>query len=679
MDRGKAATVRAVALSGPCGAGKTSLLESMLHVADRIQRKGSVSQGTSVGDASEEARARGLSTELNIAGFDYLGDRYVILDCPGSVDFQSEADHVLPAVDLTIVVADPDPARASLLQPLLRRLDELQAPHCIFVNKMDKARGRLRELISALQPYSLEPLVARQIPIWNGSGANGYIDLALERAYRYESGKPSKLIQIPEQEKAREIEARYHMLEQMADFDDRLMEDLINEHEPQRDHIMSDLADELGRVQIVPVFLGSAENGSGVRRLLKALRHELPPLDAASTRTGADGKSALVLKTRHVGQAGRQTVVRVMSGEIADGDAVTLSDGTSERVAGIFSLHGESQTKLDKAVAGDVVCLGRLEKAKRGDLISVDATPRKSKAPRVERPAVYALAVETQNRSDDVKLAAAMSRLVDEDGALDFGPDAATREFRLRGQGEMHLRVALDRLRRKYGVSVASSRPQTAYRETIRGSSIQRGRHKKQSGGHGQFGDVVLEVRPGQPSTGLVFDQKIHGGVVPKQYFGAVEEGVRDALLKGPLGFPVVDVEVTLLDGSYHTVDSSEIAFRTAARMAVSHALPECHPVLLEPVHSVTVHTPSDQMARITALIPMRRGQIIGFEPRDGWFGWDSIRAYMPEDELHDLIIEIRSATQGLGELESAFHHMSEVTGKAAAKAVESRQAMTAK
>lgn len=679
MNGGKAATVRAVALSGPCGAGKTSLLESMLHVAERIQRKGSVSQGTSVGDASEEARARGLSTELNIAGFDYLGDRYVVLDCPGSVDFQSEADHVLPAVDLTIVVADPDPARASLLQPLLRRLDELQSPHCIFVNKMDKARGRLRELISALQPYSLEPLVARQIPIWNGSGANGYIDLALERAYRYESGKPSKLIQIPEQEKAREIEARYHMLEQMADFDDRLMEDLINEQDPPRDHIMSDLADELGRVQIVPVFLGSAENGSGVRRLLKAMRHELPRLDAAAQRTGADGKSALVLKTKHVGQAGRQTVVRVMSGEIADGDAITLPDGTTERVAGIFSLHGESQTKLDKAEAGDVVCLGRLEKAKRGDLLGADGVARTSKAPMVERPGVYSLAVETQNRADDVKLAAAMARLVDEDGALDFGPDPATREFRLKGQGEMHLRVALDRLRRKYGVSVASNRPQTAYRETIRGRSTQRGKHKKQSGGHGQFGDVVLEVRPGQRGSGLVFDQKIHGGVVPKQYFGAVEEGVRDALQKGPLGFPVVDVEVTLLDGSYHAVDSSEIAFRTAARMGVSQALPECDPVLLEPVHTVTIHTPSDQMARITALIPMRRGQILGFEPRDGWFGWDSIRAYLPEDELHDLIIEIRSATQGLGELESTFDHMSEVTGKAAVKAVESRQAMTAK
>lgn len=679
MNGGKAATVRAVALSGPCGAGKTSLLELMLHAAERIQRKGSVAQGTSVGDASEEARARGLSTELNVAGFDYLGDRYVVLDCPGSVDFASEADTVLPAVDLTVVVADPDPSRASLLQPLLRRLDELQAPHCIFVNKIDKARGRIRELMAALQPYSLEPLVARQIPIWNDLGALGYIDLALERAYTYESGRPSKLIQIPEQEKAREIEARYRMLEQMADFDDRLMEELINDHNPGREHVLSDLADELGRVQIVPVFLGSAENGSGVRRLLKALRHELPRLEAAAQRAGADGKSALVLKTKHVGQAGRQTLVRVMSGEIQDGDAITLPDGASERVAGIFSLQGESQHKLDKAVAGDVVCLGRLEKARRGDLLSADGIARASKAPKVERPAVYSLAVETQNRADDVKLAAAMARLIDEDGALDFGPDAVTREFRLKGQGEMHLRVALDRLKRKFGVSVASHRPQTAYRETICSSSTQRGKHKKQSGGHGQFGDVVLEVRPGQRGSGMAFDQKIHGGVVPKQYFSAVEDGVRDALQRGPLGFPVVDVEVTLLDGSYHTVDSSEIAFRTAGRMAVSQALPEGDPVLLEPVHTVTIHTPSDQMARITALIPMRRGQILGFEPRDGWFGWDSIRAYLPEDELHDLIIEIRSATQGLGELESNFDHMAEVTGKAAAKAVESRQIMAAK
>ncbi len=226
MSGGKAATVRSVALSGPCGAGKTSLLEAMLHAAGAVQRKGSVANGTSVGDGSEEARARGLSTELNVAGFEYLGDRYVVLDCPGSVDFASEADTILPAVDLTIVVADPDPDRSGLLQPLLRRLDELHVPHCIFINKIDKARGRVRDMIAALQPYSMEPLVARQIPIWNGAGASGFIDLALERAYEYEPGKPSRLIQIPEDERAREVEARYRMLEQMSDFDDELMEEL---------------------------------------------------------------------------------------------------------------------------------------------------------------------------------------------------------------------------------------------------------------------------------------------------------------------------------------------------------------------------------------------------------------------------------------------------------------------
>lgn len=679
MSGGKAATVRAVALSGPSGAGKTTLLEAMLNASGRLPRRGSVAQGTSVGDATEEARARGLSTELNVAGFDYMGDRFVVLDCPGSVDFAGEADTVLPAVDLTVVVADPDPARASLLQPILRRLDELQAPHCIFINKIDKARGRVRELVAAIQPYSLEPLVARQIPIWNGAGALGYIDLALERAYAYDAGRPSQPIEIPADEREREAEARYRMLEQMADFDDRLMEELINEHEPERDRVMSDLANELGRMQIVPVFLGSAENGSGVRRLLKALRHETPPISAAKARLGADGASASVIRTRHAGQAGRQTMVRVLSGEVKDGDQVTLADGSSERIAGIFSVHGESQTKIDKAGPGDVVCLGRLDRAMRGDLISFDGVARRATISPPERAPAYSLAIETQNRADDVKLAAAMARLVDEDGALTFGPDAVTREFRLGGQGEMHLRVALDRLKRKFGVSVDSRRPETAYRETIRKTSTQRGKHKKQSGGHGQFGDVVLEIRPGQRGAGLVFDQKIHGGVVPRQYFGAVEEGVRDALTKGPLGFPVVDVEATLLDGSYHAVDSSEIAFRTAARIGASAALQACESVLLEPVHAVTIHTPTDQMARITAIVPMRRGQILGFEPRDGWFGWDSIRAFMPEDELHDLIVEVRSATQGLGEIACEFDHMAEVTGKPAAKAIEMRQAIAAK
>ncbi len=676
MSEGKAATVRVVALSGPCGSGKTTLLEAMLHAAGAIPRKGSIGGGNTVGDATDEARARGFSTELNVASFDYLGDRYVVLDCPGSVDFCGESDTALPVADLVIVVAEADPEKAHLVQPALKTLDELGIPHIIFLNKIDKAAGRVREIIAAMQPFSAEPLVARQIPIWSATGAaSGFIDLALERAYRYRSGQASDRIDLPQEDAGREAEARSYMLEQVADFDDRLMEDLINDQQPELDLVLADLTDEMRNGFIVPVFLGSAENGSGVRRLLKALRHEMPDLSAAAARAGARARSLHVIKSRHAGQAGRQTMVRVMSGELADGDMLTLHDGAQERIAGMFSPQGEAQTRIIRAAEGDVVYLGKLERAKRGDLLSADGEAMPEAAP-VPRAPVYALAVESLNRADDVKLTAAMARLLDEDAGLSFGPDAQTREFRLSGQGDVHLRTALERLKRKFGVSVSARRPQTAYRETIRKSAIRRGRHKKQSGGHGQFGDVLIEVRPGQRGSGLIFDQKIHGGVVPKQYFGAIEAGVRDALEKGPLGFPVMDVEATLLDGSYHTVDSSEIAFRTAARIAVAEALAECNPVLLEPVHMVTIHTPTDALARITALIPMRRGQILGFDARPGWLGWDSVSAFMPEDEVHDLILEIRSATQGLGDMASSYAHMAEVMGKAAAKVVEAQAHM---
>jgi elongation factor G len=368
-----------------------------------------------------------------------------------------------------------------------------------------------------------------------------------------------------------------------------------------------------------------------------------------------------------------------MAGEIADGGTITAPDGTAERIAGINALQGETQTRCDKGVAGDVVCLGRLEKPVRGDIVAIDGPAAKAALLHAAHKPVYSMAIETQDRQDDVKLTAAMAKLIDEDPSLSFGPDPATREFRLAGQGEIHLRVALDRLARKYGIKVDARRPRTAYRESIRGQTTQRGRLKKQSGGHGQFADVLVEVRARQRGEGFAFAQKIHGGVVPRQYFSAVEAGARDALEKGPLGFPVVDIETVLVDGSHHTVDSSEMAFRTAGRIAVQEALPHCKPVLLEPVHSVTIHTPTDAVARITGLVPTHRGHIHNLEPRQGWPGWDSVKAMVPEDELHELILEIRSATQGLGELESELDHMAEVTGPTASKVVEAHAAHAGK
>jgi elongation factor G len=279
---------------------------------------------------------------------------------------------------------------------------------------------------------------------------------------------------------------------------------------------------------------------------------------------------------------------------------------------------------------------------------------------------VLAISVAANDRKDDVKLGQALLRLNEEDPSLTMVQNQRTHDTVLWGQGEMHLRVAQERLRDRYGVSVKSHTPAIGYQETIRKPITQRGRHKKQSGGHGQFGDVVLEIKPLPRGDGFRFEEKVVGGAVPRNYIGAVEEGVVDGLARGPLGFPVIDLSVTLTDGSYHSVDSSDLAFRTAARVGVSEALPQCQPVLLEPIHTVEIVCPTEATAKINAILSARRGQILGFDTRDGWAGWDCVRAMMPEAEIGELIVELRSATAGAGGFTRKFDHMAEVTGRAA-------------
>jgi elongation factor G len=284
------------------------------------------------------------------------------------------------------------------------------------------------------------------------------------------------------------------------------------------------------------------------------------------------------------------------------------------------------------------------------------------------------IALHVKDRKDDVRLAAALAKLAEEDAALIYKHDQEAAELKLFGQGEMHLRVTIERLAARFGVAVDSSKPSVAYRETIRDAVSARGRHKKQSGGHGQFGDVVVEVKPRQRGEGFAFEERVHGGSVPRQYFSSVEAGSRDALTRGPLGFPVVDVAVTLTDGSYHTVDSSDMAFRAAAKIALGEALPKARPVLLEPILAVSIYVPSEAMARASALVSARRGQILGFEPRPGWDGWDVLSAQIPEAEIGDLIIELRSATAGVGAFETRFDHLAELSGRPAEQVIAARQ-----
>jgi elongation factor G len=660
---------RCIALVGPFQSGKTTLLEAILARTGAIPRAGSVDTGTSVGDSSAEARQHKMGVGLTAATTTFMGDSYTFIDCPGSVEFAHDMRAAIPAVDAAVVVCEADERKLPQLQIILRELEELNIPRFLFLNKIDRANKRIRETLGTLQPASRIPLVLRQIPIWNGDLIAGFVDLALERAFVYREHKASEVIALEGGDLDREKEARFSMLEKLADHDDALMEQLLEDIQPPRDAVFDDLARELREGQICPVLLGSALRENGVLRLMKALRHEAPGVAETARRLGAPAAKdamAYVMKTTHLQHGGKLSLARVLSGRLDDGATVQSSSGETGRVSGVLAASGGHDTKRASAEAGEVVSLGKLDAIKTSDTLSAGKTAPAALVSVAPAPPVLAMALAALDRKDDVKLGQALLRLNEEDPSLSIVHNARSHDTVLWGQGEMHLRVALERLRERFGVNVKSQAPAIGYQETIRKSVAQRGRHKKQSGGHGQFGDVVLEVMPMPRGGGFKFDERVVGGAVPRNYIGAVEEGVVDGLLRGPLGFPVIDVQVTLTDGSYHSVDSSDQAFRTAARIGVSEALPQCQPVLLEPIHIVEIVCPTDATAKINAILSGRRGQILGFDTREGWAGWDRVRAMMPEAEIGDLIVELRSATAGAGSFTRQFDRMAEVTGRAA-------------
>jgi elongation factor G len=665
---------RCVALVGPQGGGKTSLLESILHVTGTSQRKGYIKDGNTVGDSSDEAKSRLMSTEVTPASAAYLGDQWTFLDCPGSVELAQDAYDALMAADAAVVVCEPSRDRAVALAQIFRFLDNHAIPHAVFLNKMDATEASTGELMQVLQTYSQRPLVLRQVPIREGGAVTGYVDLVSERAYRYDDNKPSRLIQIPDAVFDREQSARQEMLEALADFDDTLLEQLLEDIVPPPAEIYQQLAKDLADDLIVPVLIGAAETDHGVRRLLKFLRHEVPEPAKAAGRLGVPESSfaALVFKTVHAQHAGKLSYARIWQGTATDGMTVE-----GARMSGLYRMHGGSSAKLAKAGVGEVVAFGKLDPVATGDLITAEGRTRPESWPD-PLATVFAQVVHAENRSDEVKLTAALQKLVEEDPSLAFEQNPEVGGLVLRGQGDVHLQLAIERLQRRFNVSVKGRKPDVPYKETIRKGTHQHARFKKQSGGHGQFGDVHIDIRPLERGAGFEFSETIVGGAVPRQYIPGVEAGVRDYLARGPLGFPVVDVAVTLTDGQYHTVDSSDMAFRTAARMAMAEGMPKCDPVLLEPIADVAIHVPSEYTARVQRLLSSRRGQILGFNAREGWEGWDEVKAYLPQSELHDLIIELRSLTLGVGSYLARFSHLQELTGREADKVVEVRQAQLA-
>ncbi len=671
---------RCVALVGPYLSGKTTLLEAILFRNGSTPRQGKISEKSTIGDASPEARAHGMSVELNVATTEYLGERYTFLDLPGSIEFNQDMASALIGCDVAVVVCEADEKKVPALQLILKRLDELSMPRIVFINKIDHSTTSPHDVLGFLQPASSKPLILRQLPILKNGVVSGFVDLALERGFVYREHAESEVIEIPGDMKPEEKAERFAMLEKLADHDDELMEQLLSDMEPPRDRVFADLARELAEGLVTPVLFGSAEHGNGIGRLLKALRHEAPTIEHTVDRLGlrGTGTTAQILKTFHTAHGGKLSIARILSGELADGVVLYGAHGQEARVAGVFAMLGATPSKLSKATLGDTVALGRLDKINTGETISTNKGACKQLRAASPTPAVYGVAISVTDRKDEVKLTSSIAKLIEEDPTLALEHNATTHEMVLWGQGEVHLRVALERLQGKFGVHAKTQPRRIGYLETIKKSVQLRGRHKKQSGGHGQYGDVVVEISPLPRGSGFVFSDTITGGVVPKQYIPAVELGVREWMVQGPLGFAVVDFNVNLSEGSYHDVDSSEMAFKLAARLAMSEGMPQCAPVLLEPIVAVDIHVPSDATSRVNQIVTGHRGQLLGFDGREGWDGWDTVKAHLPESEIGSLIIELRSATSGVGTFTFGHDHMAELSGRAADQVIASRKAQLA-
>jgi elongation factor G len=596
-----------------------------------------------------------------------------LVDCPGFVDFFEETKMVLAGCDAAVIAIDAEPSRVPHTQMLVEYLESRKLPHLFAINKMDRPGADFAGTLQALQAAYGRHVVAEQWPIGAAETFKGYVDLADRKAYLFDGERP-KETGIPA-DMHEEIEVAHgQLLEAMADFDDHLMEELLEGVEPPQDEVQKDLCEECSHDQIVPVLATAGLPGHGVSALVQAMGKWFPsPLDSPlvdaegrKIEAKADGPVvAYVIKTIVHPQSGKLSIVRVLSGTLRSDATLTNISKNSEKVrsGGLYRLQGKKQEAINEAGPGSIVAIGRLETVSTGDTLTENGY--KILLPRVPvSEPVYAVAIKPKERMDEAKISQMLARIVDEDPALRLERAPITNELLLLGSGEQHVAISVERLTRKFKVEVATAPPTIPYQETITKGTEVHARYKHQTGGHGQFGDVWLRFEPRDRGNGVTFEEKIVGGVVPRQFFPAVEKGVREALMHGSVGgFPVTDIHVVLFDGAYHDVDSSEQSFRTAAGMGVRDALPKTNPVVLEPIVRVQVTVPTQYTSAVIQQLTGKRGQILGMSPAEK-AGHDVVEADVPQVELSRYITELRTATQGLGTYSWRHDRFDPVPGK---------------
>ena len=682
-DRSAADRIRNVVLVGHRGAGKTSLHEALLFEAGATSRLGSVPEGTTVSDSEPDEQARQMSISTALSSFEWRERKINLLDTPGEPSFVADALGALRVCESAVFVVNAVMGVEVSTSRLWARAAELDLARMLFVNMLDRERADFFRTLEQLKKAFGQHVVATEIPIGSDHELEGVIDLVDMKAFRQETPgqKGFEEIAIPPAQMEQAQEYREKLMDEVSEVSDALMERYLEGEEISHQEIVDALKEGTNHGKIFPVVCGVATRNLGTSRLLDAIVEDLPsPVKHGSLTVGdielrpSDDAElfAYVFKTRADPFAGRINLLRVYQGVMrADSQVLNTHAHAKERIGQLVVFAGKEVRHVHEFGPGDIGAVAKLKETRAGDWLAARDEP--IEMPRLKLPAaVMAFAVEPKNRGDEEKIFASLRRLQEEDPTIDLHRDAQTREQIVAGLSQVHVEVIVDRLRERFGVEVTLKPPRVPYQETIRGTATAHGRHKKQSGGRGQFGDCHIEIEPlNDPANpmGFEFVDKIKGGVIPSSFIPAVEKGVREAMEVGVLaGYPVKGVRVTLFDGSHHSVDSSEIAFKLAGILAMRQALEQADPVLLEPIMLVSLSVPESDVGEVIGDLNSRRGRPQGMEPVGAM---TEIKAEVPMAEVLTYAPDLRSITGGQGEYTLEFLRYEEVPDHLARKVVE--------
>jgi elongation factor G len=673
----KSEDIRNIALAGHGGSGKTTLTEGLLYLCGHTSRLGRVDDGNTISDYEPEEQKRKVSINLSLNPCFYENKKINILDAPGYADFFGEVISALTAADSLILVIDGVSGAQVQTEKIFNAAYEL--PRAFFINKLEKEHADFESALNSCKELlEVEPLPLT-IPFGRESNFKGVIDVVSSKAFIYEGGK-GKETSLPDEIKSEVEKYREKAIEAAAEGDDELLEKYLEEGDLSEDEIFSGLKKSFISEKIFPLFCGSAYNLIGLDIFLSYINRIFPSPAERNFKVIKEDKEenltissegsllALIFKTMTDPYVGRLNYVKVFQGILkSDSQVYNVNQGKKERVGHIFMLRGKEQEDVKEVIAGDIATIPKLSETKTGDTLS-EGENLIIPPPKFPEP-VFSVAIEPKSKGDEEKLSTCLSKLAEEDNTLKVFRNHETKETVVSGLGDLHLEVLLDRLKRKFKVEAELREPKISYKETIKKKSKAQGKYKRQSGGRGQYGDVWLEIEPLPRGSGFEFVDKIVGGVVPKNYIPSVEKGIKEAMEGGVLaGYPVIDVKVTLYDGSHHPVDSSDMAFKIAGSLGFKNAAKDANLVLLEPIMNLEVMVPEKYMGDVIGDISSKRGRVLGMDSRGKL---QVIKAQVPLAELSKYATELRSLTHGEGSFSMEFSHYDEVPREIAQKIID--------